>query len=517
MKFAGHGSKSVVIAAATVALLGCGGSDDDPPAAAAPLSAKAACDALVGKTFGGGTIVKTALAAATATEPENCVVTGQIAGSEVNFVARLPSTWNGKALMGATGGWQGLLSPAYSPGGVPSPLSKGYADYVTDSGHTGKTPPGAAFDSSFSTQPEGLANFAGLSYQRTTAAVKALIKERYGKEAERTYFEGCSGGGHVALLMAQRYPRLFDGIIAGAPAPNFVGTFLGWQPIAKALAVPGALPSPAKLATLSKAILNQCDKLDGVEDGIVSNPLACSFNPEPLRCTGADSDSCLTNAQMDAVKATTTDIVFNSGSLLVKGRRLVGHEDDANNFPFWMNGTPSLFQVAAGSMINVLTRNPAADPLAYSIVGDETNIRNLSSLIDAWPADLSEFGAAGGKLIIWNGAADTAVPFENQIQYHDDAVASLGGATNAQKTIKTYFPPGVNHCGAGAGADSFDYLEALDTWVTKNEVPDGKKMSKKVGGVETLSRPLCAYPTWPRYNGSGDVNSASSFTCAVFP
>jgi feruloyl esterase len=509
-------SSQIIIAVATASLFGCGGGDDTVPAQA--LSAKEACDSLVGKTLDGGEIVSAALVAATdANTPEHCLVAGRIAGSEINFVAKLPSTWNGKARMGASGGWQGSLSSANSPAGIPSPISKGYVDYVTDSGHTGKTPPGAAFDSTFSTKSEALANFAGLAHQRTTVAVKAIVKQRYGREAERTYFEGCSGGGHIALLMAQRYPRLFDGIIAGAPAPNFVGTFLGWQRPAKALAVPGALPSPAKLATLSNAILKQCDKLDGIEDGIVSNPLACNFNPEPLRCTGADSDSCLTDAQMNLVKEITTDTVFRDGSLLVKGLRLVGHEDDANNWPFWLSGTPSLFHVATQSVISVLTRNPSADPLTYSILDDEVNIKNLSSVIDAWPGNLSEFGAAGGKLIIWNGTADTPVPFENQIVYHNSAVASLGGAAKAQQTMRTYFPPGVNHCGAGAGADRFEYLEALDSWVTKNEPPDGKKMSKFVNGQEALSRPLCPYPTWPKYNGTGNVNSAASFTCGTFP
>jgi len=514
---------SVAVAVAGASIYGCGGSDDDSAAPAPPPpTAQEACDALVGKTLGGGVVNQAELMAPTPDMPEHCAVTGRIAGSEINYFARLPSTWNGKARMGASGGWQGTLSSANLPAGNPTPVSQGYVDYVTDSGHVGATPPGAAFDSSWSTEPEGLANFAGLAHQRVTLAVQAMIKERYGQDAQRTYFEGCSGGGHIALLMAQRFPRLFDGIIAGAPAPNFVGTFLGWQRPAKALAVPGALPSQAKLTTLAAAVRQQCDMLDGAADGIVSNPMACSFDPEPLRCTGADSDSCLTDPQMNYVKELTTDTLFADGSLLVKGLRLVGNEDDAGNWLGWSSPRPadgnvSLFHVATKSVMQVLTRDLDVDALAYSIGADEINIRNLSSLIDAWPADLSEFGAAGRKLIIWNGTADTPVPFENQIVYHNTAVASLGGAANAEQTIRTYFPPGVNHCGGGAGAGNFNYLEALDKWVTGNESPDGKKVARIVNGAETLSRPLCAYPNYPQYVGTGDMTKAENFRCVPGP
>jgi pimeloyl-ACP methyl ester carboxylesterase len=509
----------IVVAAAST----CGYATIAKAAAAVPsptVTANEACDALAGKTFGGGRILNVEFVPAAADVPEYCVVTGQIAGSDINFIANLPSLWNGKARMGATGGWQGSLrriTPSSVASDNRSPLFKGYVDYMTDSGHTGKGD--GTFDTSWSTKPEALANFAGLSYERVTDAVKALIRQRYGQDVRHTYFQGCSGGGHIALVMAQRYPRLFDGIIAGAPAPNFIGTFLGWQRGAKALTVPGAHISQAKLAMLGKAVLEKCDKLDGVEDGIVSNPLACTFDPEPLRCKGVDSDSCLTDAQMNLVKEVTTDTVFKDGSLLVKGLRLAGHEDDPANWLHWtapmtnLPGMPSYFQMATASVVQVLTRDPNADGLSYSVMDDEINIKNLSSLIDAWPGDIAEFGAAGGKLIIWNGTADTPVPFENQILYYDAVVASLGGAAKAEKTVRAFFPPGVNHCGGGAGADRFDYLDALDAWVTRNEPPDGKTIKKVVGGAEVMSRPLCAYPTWPRYKGSGSVNSASSFVC----
>lgn len=503
-----------LIAFATASVVGCGGGGNDPSAPSPSQSAaQQACDTLVGKTLGGGVVTKTELAAYTDADPEHCRVTGRIAGSDINFVAKLPTTWNGKAQMTGSGGFQGALAVAATTplGLTSSALSKGYVDYITDSGHSSS-------DIAWFLNDEALTNFAGLSHQRVTLAVQAIMKEHYGKDAERTYFQGCSGAGHIALVMAQRFPRLFDGIIAAAPAPNFVGTFLGWQKPVKALAVPGAVPSQAKLTTLARAVRQQCDKLDGVEDGIVSNPLACSFDPEPLRCTGSDHDGCLNDAQMNYVREQTRDIQFQDGSLLVKGLRLVGAEDDPGNWLQWQTPSPSTgespFYRNVKQVVQVLTRDVQADPLTYSISEDELNIKNLSRWIDAWPANLSEFGAAGRKLIIWNGTADTPVPFENQIVYHDAAVASLGGPANAQQTLRTFFPPGVNHCGIGKGAGVADYLVALDVWVTKNQPPDHLIASNlDADGKVTMTRPLCAYPTWPRYKGSGDVNNASSFTC----
>ena len=510
-------SIGVIAVCVAVTLNGCGSGDSDTNVVnpVPETTAKAACEALTGRVIEGGEVVSAQLVAATtAGAPEHCAITGRIAGSSINFAARLPSNWNEKAVMGASYGFQGSLDIGYAPEGNPLPLTKGYVEYITDTGHEGTT-----YDSSFATQPEALANFNGLSHQRTTEAVKGIIKEYFGRAPQRTYFEGCSGGGHVALVMAQRHPGLFDGIIAGAPGGNWIGTWLGWQRPARALVLPGAVLSQAKLATLSKAVLAQCDKVDGIEDGVVSRPLACSFDPEPLRCTGTDNDNCLTGPQINVIKEYTSDTRFSDGSLLVKGSRLVGNEDDPNNLAYWAtpDGGPAPFKTALAAMVGFLTRNPNADPLTYSIPDDELNIRDLGNLMDTWPGNLSAFGARGGKLIIWNGTADTPVPFENQILYYDGAVASLGGAANAQQTVRAYFPPGVSHCGGGAGADRFDYLNALDRWVTMNEPPDGKEITKVINGSKAYSRPLCAYPTWPQYKGTGDPNAAASFSCVAGP
>jgi feruloyl esterase len=504
---------------AAIGLVACGGGDDGaaPPP---PPGAQAQCDALANVAIGSSQTTTASLVAASATMPEYCEVSAKLKGSNVNFVVRLPTTWNGKTRMGAVGGWQGAIAAANG-----NALGKGYVDYATDSGHVGSGPLGAAFDASWAlNDPEALANFASLSYPRVSTAVRQIVRTRYGRDPERNYFEGCSGGGRVALVMAQRHPELFDGIIAGAPGPNYVGVSLQMQRGAKAMAAPGAAFTPGKLQTLATAVRQACDGLDGAQDGIVSNPMACSYDPQVLRCTGADSDSCLTDAQLNVVREVTTDSVLPDGFLLSKGLRLTGYEFEAANWPTWINPIPnsspstSLQKEFAGQVIKyVLARDPNADVLAYSPAADAANIKNASALIDAWPGNLSSFGASGGKLIIWNGTGDTPVPFENQVRYLNDAAASLGGAAAAANTVKLYVLPGVNHCGGGIGASTFDWLAALDEWVTANVPPDGKKISHVEAGVETLSRPLCPYPTYPRYNGTGDMNSHSNFTCVQGP
>lgn len=521
---AGERVRSLVVrtslALVVIGMTACGGSDDTPgppapPVPPPPVPKQAACDTLAGRTIANSTVSTATLMAATSTIPEYCSVAAKISGSNINFAVRLPTQWNGKTRMTATGGWQGVIAAPNA-----NALNLGFVDYVTDSGHAG-----AALDASFvfNGDEDALANFASIAYERVASATSNIVAEYYGRSAEKSYFEGCSGAGRVALVMAQRYPGLFDGVIASAPGPNFVGVSLQSLRGAQAVARTGVNFSPAKLTTLSRGALDVCDGLDGAIDGIVSNPLACSFNPEVLRCApNTDNDSCLNDQELTVVDEVTSDSVLPNGVLLSKGRRLLGGEAVAANWPQWINPNPNPAAIGGwqfGAQIaKVLTRDPTTDGLSYDWNADVANIMNLSGMLDVWPGDLSAFGAAGGKLVIWNGTVDTPVPFENQIAYYNSAVQSLGGGTNAANTVKLYLLPGVNHCGGGVGASSFNFLQALDDWVTSGAVADGKRVTRLAAdGTEALSRPLCAYPTYPRYAGVGDVTKAENFTCVAGP
>src|SRR5262249_20239957 len=159
-----------------------------------------------------------------------------------------------------------------------------------DTGHKAAETPGASF--AFD-HPEKLIDFGYRAVHDTAVRSKALIAEFYGREARLSYWNSCSNGGRQGLMEAQRYPEDFDGIVAGAPAANWTGRAMGalWVALAVHKDEASYIP-PAKYPLIYNAVIQACDALDGVKDGILEDPTRCRFNPETLRCRDADSPSC---------------------------------------------------------------------------------------------------------------------------------------------------------------------------------------------------------------------------------
>lgn len=526
-----HGA--VVMAAILLSVAGCGGSGDDsvsinspapapapvagpaPAPAPAPATAQQACAALSGRSIAGATISATAIVAATATVPEYCRVTARI-DPKLNFELRLPSTWNNKLHYGGGGGFNGSI-----PGANANALVKGFAQVSSDSGHqAGGTDASWALN-----DQEALNNFAYLSIPTVTAAARAITRERYGSEPSRAYFEGCSNGGREALMNAQRFPDLFDGIIARAPAYRFTGLLLGFNRTAKALAAPGGAFTPGKVATMSAAVRSACDALDGAADGTVSNLQACNFNPATLRCPGGTEggDSCLSDAQLAVVTSWTTDMTLGTGQHLNTGWQLTGNENEAGGWQAWVTGNPAATPPAiaaqtafSDNMIRfMLVKDPAFNSLTYQPDANPGAVLALSAVLDSTNPNLALFRASGGKLILWHGASDPAISYKGTTRYYQEAVNANGGQASADQFMRYYIAPGVLHCSGGPGADQVDLLGPLDSWVSNNTAPADLTATKVVSGATTLSRPQCVYPRYPRYNGSGDVNAASSYTCTA--
>ncbi|HSV47068.1 MAG TPA: tannase/feruloyl esterase family alpha/beta hydrolase, partial [Ramlibacter sp.] len=329
-----------LVAAGIGALLlsACGSGDDGaaPPAQAA-MSAQRACSALSGKTIAGATLTTAAVAASGAV-PSHCKVTGTIAPA-LNFEIELPETWNGKLYYAGGGGYNGAIALQFA-----SPaLSQGYAVVGSDSGHQGSLLlADFALTDTFAAQL-----FGSLSVPTVMSTALETLTAAYGVPPSKSYFEGCSNGGREALMAVQRSPNLFDGVIARAPAYNWVGFMGAFNRTSKALAAPGGAFSAAKTALLAKHVRNACDALDGVVDGVVSNRAACTpavVNVSALRCTGgADSgDSCLSDPQLAVVTSWTTDAVFaGSPSFRNAGWSLTGNEDDAGDGQFDLGAWPA--------------------------------------------------------------------------------------------------------------------------------------------------------------------------------
>jgi len=505
------------LAAITAPLLmsACGGRGNG--ASSSVVSAQAACSTLSGKTVGGATLT-TAVIPASGTAPTYCRVKGTLAPA-LNFEIRLPGTWNGKLYYAGGGGYDGVMTELVVP-----PLTQGYAEVVSDSGHQGDGMSAAfALNDPFAAQL-----FGSLSVPMVMSTALKAVTAAYGVPPAKSYFEGCSNGGREALMAVQRNPNLFDGVIARSPGYNWVGFMGAFNRTAKALAAPGGAFTPAKTALLAKHIREACDGLDGIVDGVVSNPAMCTAkvaNVAALRCAGgADTgDTCLSDAQLAVVKAWTTDAVFaGNDTFRSRGYNLTGNEDDPGGFGLWVSGDGDvkkagqyLFQDT--SVKYVLARDPNADSLKYIWDKNQIALYSMAALNDATQTDIRPFIKSGGKLIVWHGGSDMALSVNSTIEYMANVAKSVGQA-NASASTRLYVAPGVNHCEGGAGPDKTDLLTALDQWVTKGNAPatlTAEKLDAK--GAITRTMPLCQYPQYPKYTGPANdaeaAKLATNYTC----
>jgi feruloyl esterase len=479
--------------------------------------------------------------AGTRPSPARCVVKAvarPTSDSEIKFEVWLPepAAWNGRYQQAGNGGWAGSI-----PGpSLATAVQRGYAAAGTDDGHVGGT--GAAWAIG---HPEKFIDFGYRAVHETTVHSKAILRAYYGRDAQHNFFVGCSDGGREALMEAQRYPEDFDGIISGAPAyawSHGVAGFI-WNEQALLKDAASAIP-PAKLAAVQKASVAACDALDGVKDGLIEDPRACHFDPAVITCKGPDSNDCLTAPQVTALKQiyagpknprTGKQIYpgFSPGTEAVPGTWswVIGAVPDRT--PQFMFGNTYFGQA--------VYEDPQWDFRKLNFDSDlEFSDQKGGSVLNATNPDLRSFRAHGGKLIQYHGWGDVALAPVGSIEYYEQVVAFLGkypdprntGSTKVEDFYRLFMVPGMGHCAGGLGPNSFgnagpapvmdadhDIIMALERWVEKGVAPEKIIGTGPVAGdpSKKLTRPLCPYPKTARYNGTGDPNDASSFTCAVAP
>ncbi len=554
-----------VVATMLAACGGGGGGDTPQTPAATPL----ACEQLAGMSIPadqiglpttGGTVTTAAIVAASGTGaaavPEHCLVNASISpvdpdAPDILFRLALPTDWNNKVVMFGGGGFDGSIPnvagnvPA-GPTDQPTPLGRGYATFASDSGHQA----GAlgSQDGSFGANEEAVRNFAGDALKKTRDAATFLVKARYAVDgAAQSYFAGGSTGGREALQVIQRWPADWDGAIAWYPAWNQLSAQLGGHRMNRALAQPGAYPNTPKRALLLEAALEACDGLDGVEDGLISHQLRCNATFDPavatvngaaLRCPGgADTgDTCLSDAQITALKTIDTATTFNfpmaSGSTGYPGYNVWGADLGITSNPsplqsvvtFLALGTtqPAMPMPATAPYISVMmdqhikhivTHDPSFDSLSLDPENPgawANRLSQLSTQLDVSP-DISAFAARGGKLLLAHGQSDVLVSTRATEQYYQRLQAQMGPAY-VDTFARYYEVAGYGHAVSTVFNATWDSLTALEQWAEEGVAPSGQ-VTTDTAGVPGRTRPLCDYPKWPQYKGSGDVNAAASFAC----
>ena len=407
--------------------------------------------------------------------------------------------WNGKLEVVGNGGWAGVLStPAMA-----NALREGYATASTDTGHKGGS-------GSFAVgHPERLVDFGYRSMHELTVAAKALVSAFYQRPARLSYYNGCSTGGRQGMMEAQRYPDDFDAIVAGAPVYNQIHLNTSQVSLQVDMLRDQSLILPqSKVDMVAKAVLNACDAQDGVKDGIVSNPLACTFDPTVLQCkSGADGANCLTARQVESVRRAYAPVKTKSGEVAYPGHAY-GFE---NGWRIPQPGAP--INPLFADMPRYLSRQDAKwDVMTFDLDADLAAAVKNAGYIESSDPNLAKFKARGGKLLLYHGWADPGPAPANTIHYVNEVVKALGGSKQ-DDWMRLFLLPGVGHCGGGVGPDQADYMGALERWRENNIAPDQIAAAKVAGGRVEMTRPICAYPKVASYKGIGSVNDAANFVC----
>ncbi|MCF1369150.1 tannase/feruloyl esterase family alpha/beta hydrolase [Burkholderia cenocepacia] len=538
--------------ALSLCISACGGTESGGGASASsppPPSAATQCAALNGLAIpassiaeptGGATVTNATLVEAAG---EYCQVNGAIApvdpaAPSIRFQVNLPTNWNRKALHYGGGGFDGTLITGVdaldmAPTGTPTPLANGYATFGDDSGHQSSS----ITDGKFAMGDESLANYGGLSLKKTHDVAMALIGKRYASAPSKTYFFGSSTGGRDGLSEAQRWPADYDGIVVNRPALNYTGLRLSNVVLGRALYLNNGAGwlDVAKTVLLQNAVMNACDALDGVADGIVSNVAACNAQSATVlasvRCpSGVDSgDTCLSDAQIATVKTIAAPLQLPyplangvtryAGYNILAGSVFAGpyttRDLGESKVPANPAGRKDANQWVTGDqwVKYFVTRVPTFDSLMFDPVNPGTyaaRVQALSALTDATSTDLSAYVAKGGKLIMTHGLADEIVSTDSSTDYYTGLVQRFGQGT-VDGFARFYLMPGVGH-GTGPFHPAIDSLSALDEWVESGKAPETLTMSDLNAATLGRTRPLCRYPLWPKYIG-GDVNAAASFQC----
>lgn len=424
------------------------------------------------------------------------------ADSDIKIEVWLPvSGWNEKFQAVGNGGWAGVISF----GALGLAVGRGYAAGSTDTGHTGANGVFAVG------HPEKMVDYAYRSEHEMTVKAKAIIQAFYGSAPRLSYWNGCSTGGKQALTEAQRYPGDLDGIIAGASA-NYMTHLQAssvWISQAVHKSPESAIPAE-KLPFLHQAVLEACDALDGVKDGLLGDPRRCHFDPAVLQCKSGDDASCLTAPQVEAAKRIYSPVVNPRTGKEIFPPLEPGSES-AWGFPL---SRPPL--VAVDYFKYIVFKNPDYDYLTLNFDSDIALADKVDNgLNDAINPDLKPFFAHGGKLLMYHGWADQLIPPENSVNYYTSVVKVAGGTAKTADRVRLFMVPGMNHCRGGEGPNEFDVVGAMEQWVEQKKAPDEMIASHRTKGQVDRTRPLCPYPQVAKYKGAGSIDEAANFVCAA--
>jgi len=485
---------------------------------AAPAHAATACEKLSAMTLPNATIDSAQMVAAGvfvqpdgrgatttfASLPAFCRVTATLtpsSDSDIKTEIWLPATgWNGKFQAVGNGGWAGTI-PYTS---MAAALKQGYATAGTDTGHVGNNADFAVG------HPEKLIDLAYRSIHEMTVQAKTILNAHYGIPAKLSYYTGCSQGGRQGLAAAQNYPEDFDGIIAGAASWNQMrahGARVALNVIVNKDA--DRVIPPTKYPIIHEAVLNACDALDGLKDGVIENPPICKFDYAELACKAGEGSHCLSSGQVESARAMTSPLKDpKTGRTLFEGHLMVGSELG------WATlGGPQPLALSTNGMRNVVFADQNWDYRKMDLSTDvDRAAASDNGVMYSGDPNLKPFFDHGGKLLMYHGWNDPQVNPLNSVIYYENVLNAVG-KNKAENSIALFMVPGMNHCSGGPGTDNFDRMKVIEDWVEQDQKPAQIIAWHVTNGQVDKMRPLCPYPQVAKYRGSGSTNDAANFAC----
>jgi feruloyl esterase len=421
--------------------------------------------------------------------------------SHIKIEVWLPlAHWNGKFLGLGTGGWGGQIP--YED--LLSALARGYAAAASDTGHEDPTGSGEFAIG----HPEQVIDFSYRAIHEMTVAGKAIVQAFFGRGARPNYFNGCSTGGREALIEAQRYPLDYNGILARSPDTSITREDANdlWATLALTRTAESAL-SKGDFQLLHRSVLEQCDALDGVRDGVIENPLSCHFDPELLRCAGLKNPECLADAQIEAVRA-----IYSGPRHPLTGELIFPGFEPGSELG-WAHLADE-HEAATTSYSYLVFQDHDWDFHQFDLARDVEQADALfDDTLNAGHADLNVFAGAGGKLLMTHGWNDTAIPPRGSVQFFELARAGLADSHPGMDAIRLFMVPGMFHCGGGDGPSEFDGLSALERWYEDHDPPEQLTAARTVHGKVVATHLLCAWPATAHYQGSGSTEDATHYSC----
>jgi feruloyl esterase len=450
-----------------------------------------ACNDLVGQIHNNVAIQSVDYIDEDSEQPDHCQINArELHTSDQDahdLILQLPVAWSGRYLQQGGGGFDGQIRPLSHQANIA--FKQGAAVLRNNGGHNDPT------GETFLNNPAVVERYAHTAIATAMRFAKPVMKSYYGQSADYSYYAGCSNGGRGALNAAAKYGNEFDGVIGGAVAFDTTSLVQRWTTLAAL-----TIPTPEKLSAVHQTAIAQCDHNDGVEDGIISNWQACQINITDMSSVNLD------DGEIEMLESFYNDLKLDEGRLIYSGF-------GSGDITPWRG---ALSNLGLGHMRNVVLNNPQWLPDNYDPNVYQLEIEKVLQQDYQFSPDfdgLVKFLNDGKKILLWHGSGDTLLSHKDSLrQWHD--LKAMAGSQAADNTL-FYVAPGVNHCRGGEGADSFDLITSMFDWVENDKKPGTLTAAKHNEKDNTLfTRPLCRYPDYPRYSGTGDVHNADSFECS---